>query len=112
MVDQERRAYERVSLDHPCKLYLPSVGKYVSGSTRNLSAGGVLLQLDLPAGISAGDRLYVGIALERSQVVLVAGEMFKAEVVRVDQTTDDHVAVAARFVGEVADEISRLRRAA
>jgi hypothetical protein len=112
MVDRQRRAHERVSLDRPCKLYLPSVRRYVSGSTRNVSAGGVQLKLDLPAGIWAGDRLYVGIALKRRQAVLVAGEMLEAEVVRVEQTTDDHVAVAARFVGEVADEVSRLRRAA
>ena len=67
MVEQERRTHERVNLQRPCKLYLPSVGKYVSGSTWNVSPGGALLQLNLRAGICAGDRLYVGIALKRSQ---------------------------------------------
>jgi hypothetical protein len=112
MVEQERRTHERVSLQRPCKLYLPSVGKYVSGSTWNVSPGGVLLQLNLPAGISAGDRLYVGIALKRRQPVLVAGEMLRAEVVRVEQTPDDRVAVAARFVGEAAGETVPMTRAA
>jgi hypothetical protein len=112
MVDQERRTHERVNVERPCKLYLPRVGKYASGSTWNLSAGGVLLQLDLPVGISPGDRLYVGIALKRRQAVLAAGDMIEAEVLRVQQTTDDRVAVAARFVDEAAGEVSLIRRAA
>lgn len=112
MVVQERRTHERVNLHRPCKLYLPGVGKYVSGSTWNVSPGGVLLQLDLRAGISAGDRLYVGIALKRRQAVLAAGEMLRAEVVRVEQTPDDHVTVAARFMGAAADETGLITRAA
>ncbi len=112
MVDRERRIHERVKLERPCKLFLPSVAKYVAGSTWNLSAGGVLLGLVLPAGISAGDRLYVGIALKRRQAVLAAGEMVEAEVVRVDRATGDRVAVAARFANEAAGEASLLRHAA
>jgi hypothetical protein len=112
MVELERRRHERVALQRPCKLYFPSVGRYVSGSTWNLSAGGVRLKLDLPAGVCAGDRLYVGIALKRHQAVLAAGEMLEAEVVRVDRTADDHVAVAARFVNEAAGETAPMSRAA
>ncbi|MHC4083179.1 MAG: PilZ domain-containing protein [Planctomycetota bacterium] len=112
MVDGERRAHARVNLARPCKLYLPNVGKYVAGSTWNLSAGGVLLQLDLPAGIALGDRLYVGIALKRRQAVLAASEMIEAEVIRVDRATDDRVDVAARFIEEAADELSLISSAA
>jgi hypothetical protein len=44
--------------------------------------------------------------------VLAAGEMLKAEVVRVEQTPDDHVAVAARFMGAAADQTVLITRAA
>jgi hypothetical protein len=112
MVDQERRAHARITLERPCKLYVPSVGRYVSGSTGNLSAAGVLIRLDLAAGVSAGDHVYVGIAFKRRQAVLNADEMLEAEVVRVDRTVDDHVTVAARFVDEAAEQVSPLPRAA
>jgi hypothetical protein len=112
MDDRERRTHARVKLQRPCKLYLPYVGKYVAGSTWNLSAGGVLLQLVLPAGIAPGDRLYVGIALKRRQAVLTAGEMLEAEVIRVDRTTEERVDVAARFIEEAADELSLISSAA
>jgi hypothetical protein len=112
MVDQERRTHARIKLERPCKLYLPHVGKYVAGSTWNLSAGGVLLQLGLPAGIAPGDRLYVGIALKRRQAVLTAGEMLEAEVIRVDRTTEERVDVVARFIEEAADELSLISSAA
>ena len=112
MVDRERRTHARVNLERPCKLYLPHVGKYVAGSTWNLSAGGVLLQLHLPAGVAPGDRLYVGIALKRRQAVLTAGEMIEAQVIRVDRATEDRVDVAARFIEEAADALSLISSAA
>ena len=69
------------------------------------------VELDDAAGVCAGDRLYVGIALTRRQAILTAGEMLEAEVVRVDRTTDDRVAVAARFVNEAVAESIPIRRA-
>jgi hypothetical protein len=112
MVDRERRTHARVNLERPCKLYLPHVGRYVAGSTWNLSAGGVLLQLGLPAGVAPGDRMYVGIALKRRQAVLTAGEMIEAEVIRVDRATGDRVEVAARFIEDAAEELSLISSAA
>ena len=62
--------------------------------------------------MTAGDRLYVGIALKRRQAVLAAGEMIEAEVVRMDRMADGRVAVAARFMGEAAGELSLISSAA
>jgi hypothetical protein len=112
MVDRERRTHARVNLQRPCKLYLPHVGKYAAGSTWNLSTGGVLLQLGVPAGVAPGDRLYVGIALKRRQAVLAATEMIEAEVIRVDRATEDRVDVAARFIEDMADDLSLISSAA
>ena len=112
MVDQERRIHERVNAERLCKLYVPRAGKYVSGLTWDLSPGGVLLHLDIATGISAGDRLYVGIAFKRRQAVLAADEMVEAEVVRVEHANGDRIAVAARFVEEKTVYVPVLRRAA
>jgi hypothetical protein len=112
MVDQERRTHERVNVERPCKLFLPSVGRYVSGSTWNLSESGVLVQLDLPTGISPGDRLFVGIALKRCQPVLAASEMLEAQVVRVEHPADDRISVAARFVSAAVTDHSLISHAA
>jgi hypothetical protein len=112
MVDQERRTHERVNVERLCKLYLPRAGKYVSGLTWDLSSGGVLLHLDIATRVSAGDRLYVGIAFKRWQAVLAADEMIEAEVVRVDQAAGERIAVAARFVQEKTVYVPVLQRAA
>ena len=76
----KRRANDRLNLERPCKMYVPRIGRYLSGSTENLSSGGALLQLDMPAAIEPGDRLFVGVALKRRQPIFcsVMGLLFSA----------------------------------
>ncbi len=100
MVRLERRIHRRLSMERPCKLYIPRVGRYLTGCTWNLSAGGVLVQLDQGAPLEPGDHLYVGVALKRRQAVLSATEMVEADVVRVVPTADDGVALALHFLEE------------
>ena len=100
MVRLERRIHVRLSTERPCKLYIPKVGRYHTGCTWNLSAGGVLVQLERCTHLEPGDHLYVGVALKRRQAVLSATEMVEAGVVRVVPTADDGVALALRFLEE------------
>ena len=93
----ERRAHDRLSLTRPCKLYLPVSGRYVAGSTGNLSPGGALIHLDRPAPLGPGDRLFVGIAVKRRQALLAANEMLEAEVVRSVLTMEEQTIMAVRF---------------
>ena len=94
----ERRATERLNLARPCKMYVPRIGRYLAGSTWNVSSGGVLLQLDRPAPIEPGDRLFVGVALKRRQPIFCSSEMLEAGVTRVLPTDNDSIAVAVRFI--------------
>ncbi len=107
----ERRANERLFLARPCKLYVPRIGRYVPGSTWNISSGGAMLQLDRSIPFEPGDQLFVGIALKRRQAVLPVGEMLQAGVVRVARTARDGTALAVRFLA-AQHEAGFLRRAA
>jgi len=108
----ERRASERLNLARPCKTYVPRIGRYVAGSTWNVSSSGALLQLDRPAPIEPGDRLFVGVALKRRQPIFHSSEMMEAGVVRVLPTDNDSIAVAVRFIDAELDmELDVLRAA-
>ena len=107
----ERRANQRLSLARPCKLYFPRIGRYVPGSTWNVSSGGALLQLDRALPIEPGDHVFVGIALKRCQAVLPTGEMLEAGVLRVARTAADGIALAVRFL-TAQHEAAASRRAA
>ena len=107
----ERRSNQRHFLARPCKLYVPRIGRYVRGSTWNLSSSGAMLQLDRPVAVEPGDHLFVGIALKRRQAVLPVGEMLEAGVVRVARTALDGVALAVRFL-QAQPGAGALRRAA
>ncbi len=74
----ERRATERLNLARPCKTYVPRIGKYLAGLTWNVSAGGALLQLDRPAPIEPGDRLFLGVALKGRQTIFCSTEMIES----------------------------------
>ena len=112
MVQSERRADPRVQIARPCKIYVPKIGRYLSGTTWDLSAGGALLEVHRPDVLLPGDHLYVGIALKRRQAILRAGDMFSAHVVRSSQTARDRTALAVRFVTATAAEADAVRRAA
>lgn len=97
MAERERRAHPRESLTRPCKLYVPRIGRYVSGQTSNLSEGGALVWLDRDGGLEPGDSIFLGVAMLRRQVVLTSSQMHEARVERVMRTTDE-IGVAARYV--------------
>ncbi len=107
MHTQERRDHERVNQARPCKLYLPATGSYVAGATANVSAGGALLEINRSETPGPGDRLFLGVARNRGQALLAAGEMTEAEVVRVTRTAEKRTTLAVRFVGEPARSARR-----
>ena len=112
MAECERRVFERQNLERPCKLYIPRIGRYLAGSTWNLSAEGGLLQLDRPVPLEPGDRLFVGIALTRRQPIFCSADMMEAGVIRVLPTDNDSVALAVHFIDEVLELDPVMSRAA
>ncbi len=93
-------------------MYVPRIGRYLAGLTWNVSSSGALLQLDRPAPIEPGDRLFVGIALKRRQPIFCSTEMMEAGVVRVLPTDSDSIAVAIRFIDAKLEIEPHVRRAA
>ena len=108
----ERRATERLNLARPCKTYVPRIGKYVAGSTWNVSSGGALIQLDRPALIEPGDRIFLGVALKRRQPIVCSTDMMESAVTRVLPTANDSISVAVRFIDTQLDIEPDLRQAA
>ena len=72
-IDHDRRQSPRIALRRPCKVFNPRSGRYASGSTCDVSTGGMLLRLERAVHIEVGDRLYVGVAQKRRQTTQIAG---------------------------------------
>ena len=96
-IEGDRRRHPRVQLERPCKLHEPRSGKYVSAMTRDLSVGGLLIDVPRLLDLKPGDMLHVGVAIKRRQGLLLAKEMIEATVVRAMQTVDDHTTLAVSF---------------
>ena len=112
MVHCERRTRVRLTLLRPCKVYVPRLGRYLHGSTWNLSPSGALLELDRPVPLEPGDRLFVGVAIKRRQPIFASGDMMGAGILRVLPTDNDSIAVAIHFDREDPQLAHELRQAA
>ena len=111
-IDRERRDWHRIPLTRPCKVYNPRTGKYIAGTTRDLSGGGLMMHLVRRPDAEPGDRLYVAVAQKRRQPLIRAEEMIEAEVVRSLSSTSGETGVALRFVHAPQDLLQPARRAA
>ena len=94
--DGERRSEPRHDLQRPCKVWDPRSGKYHTGSTRNVSRSGMLLEIDRPLWLASGDEIFVGVAARRRDSVLLRREMAEAQVVRTALTPTDRTVIAIR----------------
>jgi hypothetical protein len=96
-IEGDRRRYPRIELQRPCKVFDPSTGKYHAGQTRDLSNGGILLEIPRLLELKPGDRVHVGVAMTRRHAILQAKEMIEAIVVRSLATQDDCTHLAVKF---------------
>ncbi len=112
MVQCERRTRDRLTLLRPCKVYVPRLGRYLHGSTWNVSPSGALLELDRPVPLEPGDRLFVGVAIKRRQAIFASDDMMGAGILRVLPTDNDCIAVAIHFDHEEPELSAEIRRAA
>jgi c-di-GMP-binding flagellar brake protein YcgR len=112
-IDHERRSSVRRPLVRPCKVFEPRGHRYISGCTRNVSPGGMLIALDRCLPLEIGDRLYVGTASSRRQALLRADDMVEARVVRV-LSHEGETILAVQFAHAVESAVEQWssRRAA
>lgn len=101
-IEGDRRRHLRLPIERPCKMHDPRSGKYVSGMTRDLSCGGLMIDVPRLLWLKSGDTVHVGVAIKRRQGLLLAKEMIEATVVRSISTVDDHTALAVRFDSQTA----------
>jgi len=79
--DDERRRHPRVEVHRPAKLFCGITGRYLGARTCNVSEGGVLLEVNHPSLLVAGQQVRVGIAWNNG-ALLNADDMSAATVVR------------------------------
>ncbi len=91
---------------------MPRIGRYLHGSTWNFSPSGALIELDRPAPLEPGDRLFVGVAIKRRQPIFASGDMMGAGILRVLPTDNDSIAVAIHFDRDEPQLADEMRRAA
>ena len=96
-IDHDRRESPRIALSRPCKVFNPRSGKYVGGSTCDVSSGGMLLRLDRPLAVEMGDRVYVGVAQKRRQALLRGDDMVETTVVRKLTTEAGEMLAGVRY---------------
>ena len=82
MPPNDRRRYARVPISQPVKVQCQHSGRYYSGRTSNLSAGGALLTVESPTRLPAGHKLRLGIAWSRQEAVLASAALVEATVTR------------------------------
>lgn len=92
--ENEQRRHHRSELVRPCRIFDPRSGKYLHGTTCNLSLGGALIRIARPCMLQPGDTLRVGIAMEDRQGFMQARDMFEATVVRALGTPSGQTMVA------------------
>lgn len=92
----ERRRYARTPLDRPLKLICSATGKLVAARTRNVSAGGLLLETEHPVPLAAGNHLKVGVAWPGQAAVLGQRQLAGATVVR-SMALGAYQQIAVRF---------------
>lgn len=99
-----RRKHTRLPLNCGVKVYDPFSRRYRAGVTRNVSAGGALLELHGSLYARPGQRLDVAVDWTGSRPLVPSAEMASAIVVRVDTSNATVPLVAIRYAasGEMA----------
>ncbi len=81
-VNRDRRRAARTQAALPVKLQCVGTGKYAGGHTRNLSASGVLVEVDRPSLLAVGQLVRLGIAWTPRQTVIRSSDMTEGTVIR------------------------------
>ncbi len=93
---RERRVHARQSLARPCTLFRRRTQRFAAALTRDISAGGALIEIETARPLVEGEMIDVGIAWSPSPV-LSSSALVEAKIVRVLQCDATHQVVAVRF---------------
>jgi c-di-GMP-binding flagellar brake protein YcgR len=95
MTTPERRRDPRIPVSHLVKLKCEqTAGKYIPGSTHDVSDGGAMLVLDHPRLLTTGQKVQIGIAKDPTRGMLASEDFVEATIVRsLGHGETQHVAV-------------------
>ncbi len=95
MTTPERRRDPRIPAQHPVKIKCDqSAGRYIAGTTDNVSDGGAMLMLDYPRLLCTGQKVQIGIVSNPTRGMLTTEDFVEATIVRsLGHGDTQHVAV-------------------
>ena len=95
MTTPERRRDPRIPAQHPVKLKCDqSAGKYIPGTTHNVSDGGAMLKLEHGRLLATGQKVQIGIITNPTQGMLTQEDFVEATIVRsLGHGDTQHIAV-------------------
>lgn len=99
---KDRRKHARHLAARLCKVYQPATGRYSPARTIDLSAGGALLEINMPRPLEPGDEIDVALAWVCAGV-LEGGSMIRARVVRVQVGEEGRRVVAVEYARPVEE---------
>lgn len=74
-------------MERSAKLFCPRTGRFFAGRTTNISAGGVLVELDALEAIGSGDEIRMTIAFG-DRFIVPMSELVSGTVIRASRTDD------------------------
>lgn len=92
----DRRFNQRQPIARPCKIFHGPSRRYAPARTRNISAGGALLEVDMARQLMPGEEVEMVVAW-KPVGVLSAGQMVRARVVRASTGDSGRQMVALEF---------------
>lgn len=100
---KERRLYARQNVIRPCTVFRRRTQRFVAARTRDISAGGALVEVDSARPLVEGETIDVGVAWTASPVI-AESSLVEAKVVRVIEQLPGRQTVAVRF--DLADVLA------
>lgn len=97
----DRRRDKRFGVARPGKVFRRATQQYAPASTRNLSIGGALLEVDTARPFSVGELIDLGVAFTERPVV-ESRSLVQAVVTRVEPVNSGRQVVAVRYVQRAA----------
>lgn len=95
MTTPERRRDPRIPANHPVKLKCEqTAGKYIPGTTHDVSDGGAMLMLHYSRRLATGQKVQIGIVSNPTRGMLLTEDFVEATIVRsLGHGDTQHVAV-------------------
>ncbi len=95
MTTPERRRDPRIPANHPVKIKCDqAAGRYIPGTTHNVSDGGAMLKLEHPRMLTKGQKIQIGIVSNPMRGMLLTEDFVEATIVRsLGHGDTQHVAI-------------------